>query len=68
MAGLKINDINEIYKGDGINTCRWCGDTGWMHTFSNDGYFYGDAPCICSLGHEAMMREREEIKKRNSEQ
>lgn len=44
--GRKINDINEIYKGDGINTCKYCGNTGWMHTWSNDGYFYSDAPVL----------------------
>lgn len=48
--GRKINDINEIYKGDGVNTCKYCGNTGWMHTWSNDGYFYSDAPCFCKFG------------------
>ena len=54
IDGRKINNINEIYKGDGITTCKWCGDTGWMHTFSNDGYFYFDAPCICNLGQKVL--------------
>jgi len=53
----KINTVDDIYKGDGINTCKWCGDTGMMHTFSNDGYFYNDAPCICSLGVEKLKHE-----------
>ena len=57
----KINDISEIYKGDGITTCKWCGDTGWMHTWSNDGYFYSDAPCsVCDLGHEILKKKLEE--------
>ena len=57
----KINDISEIYKGDGITTCKWCGDTGWMHTFSNDGYFYSDAPCICALGQMVLKEKRNEL-------
>lgn len=58
LHGNKINNIEEIYKGDGINTCKWCGNTGWMHTFSNDGYFYSDAPCFCSFGDKVVEERR----------
>lgn len=57
-----FDDINDIYKGDGINTCKWCGDTGWMHTFSwssipeHPFVFYNDAPCMCcEKGNEILM-------------
>ena len=53
----KINNINEVYKGDGVNTCKWCGDTGWMHTFGNDGTFYFDAPCFCSIGSNILKNQ-----------
>jgi hypothetical protein len=54
----------EIYKGDGISTCKWCGDTGWMHTFLLDGTLLSDAPCCaCKLGrkilHEQIMKDKE---------
>jgi hypothetical protein len=52
LYGKKIEDISEVYKGDGVTTCKWCGDTGIMHTFSNDGYFYSDSFCFCSIGWE----------------
>ena len=52
----KINNVSEIYKGDGITTCRRCGNTGLMHTFSNDGYFYDDVPCICDLGRNLLKK------------
>ena len=52
--GTQAKDANDIYKGDGVNNCKWCGDTGWMHTFSNSGRFYNDAPCICKLGQKIL--------------
>lgn len=56
MYGKKIEDISEIYKGDGVSTCKWCGNTGMMHTFSNSGYFYGDSFCFCSIGDELSKK------------
>ena len=58
MYGRKIMDVNSIYKGDGVTTCKWCGDTGMMHTFSNDGHFYNDAPCWCKVGMELVCKEQ----------
>jgi hypothetical protein len=52
----RIKNIEDIYKGDGINTCKWCGNTGWMHTYSNDGYFYFDAACFCKFGDEIIRQ------------
>lgn len=56
----KIEKIEDVYKGDGVTTCKWCGDTGWMHTLSNDGYFYSDAPCVCKFGDEVSKRRQSE--------
>jgi hypothetical protein len=53
MTG-RIKVINDIYKGDGINNCRWCNDTGWMKTFGISGILYHDAPCICKIGQRVL--------------
>lgn len=57
LYGKKMKSIDEIFKGDGITTCRWCGDTGYMHTYSNAGYFYHDAPCVCKIGQRILNQK-----------
>lgn len=54
IYGKKIEKIEDIYKGDGITSCKWCGDTGYMHTFSIAGSFYNDAPCVCKIGQKIL--------------
>jgi hypothetical protein len=61
IYGRKIVDVNEIYKGDGITSCKWCGNTGWMHTFSINGFFFHDAPCFCKFGEKVWEAERNEL-------
>jgi hypothetical protein len=55
MYGKEWNDISEVYKGDGVTACKWCGNTGFMRTF---GYrvFYNDAPCVCKIGQFILNR------------
>jgi len=33
------------YKGDGITSCKWCGGTGKMNTWGNDGRLLFDTDC-----------------------
>jgi hypothetical protein len=56
-VGEKMSDTSEIYKGDGVTTCKWCGNTGMMRTFLMSGYFCNDAPCVCKIG-QSVLRER----------
>lgn len=53
--GEEIKDISDVYKGDGITTCKWCGDTGFMRSFSYR-IFYNDAPCVCKIGKFLLTR------------
>ena len=49
-------DINDIYKGDGVTSCKWCGDTGYMHTFTFTGII-GEALCVCKIGQEILDKK-----------
>lgn len=62
--GDRINDISDVYKGDGINNCKWCGNTGFMRTFSFL-IFYNDAPCVCKIG-SLLLRYMMELENENS--
>lgn len=33
------------YKGNGISSCKWCGGTGVMNTWDNDGRLLSGAKC-----------------------
>jgi hypothetical protein len=48
-------DTDTIYKGDGVTTCKWCGNTGWMHTFVLTGLLDNDAPCVCIIGQKVLQ-------------
>lgn len=69
IYGKKIHKIEDIYKGDGITSCKWCGGTGYMHTFSTRGTFYNDAPCVCEIGRKIIddKLKEENSGKRNSQ-
>lgn len=46
-------DMKDVYKGDGIETCKWCGDTGYMRTFTFTKISPHETPCVCKKGQEA---------------
>ena len=40
------------YKSNKEGVCKWCGGSGRMNTWGNDGRLLSGAPCICPLGKD----------------
>ena len=59
------------YKGDGITTCRWCGNSGRMNTWVDKTIFKDVAYCVCKIGNKmlniALKKEAQEERKSSGE-